>query len=90
MTKAEIVAEIAKKSGIERAAVAIVVDEFMTTVKDVMSYGENVYLRGFGTFAINHRAARYQNIKQGTERLYVPEHNEPKFKPCPEFKEMVK
>lgn len=90
MTKAEIIAEVARKSGIERAAVAIIVDEFMTTVKDAMSDGENVYLRGFGTFEIKQKVARYQNIKQGTERLFVPEHNEPKFKPCPEFKKMVK
>lgn len=90
MTKAEIIAEIARKSGVEKVAVAIVVDEFMVAVKDAMATGQNVYLRGFGTFEIKQKAARYQNIKQGTERLFVPEHNEPKFKPCLEFKKMVK
>lgn len=90
MTKAEIVAEVAKKSGIEKAAVAIIVDEFMAAVKDAMGDGENVYLRGFGTFEIIERKEKTgRNISKNTS-VIIPAHKIPKFKPCPEFKEMVK
>lgn len=90
MTKTEIVAEVAKKSGIEKAAVAIVLDEFMAAVKDVMADGENVYLRGFGTFEIIERKEKTgRNISKNTS-VIIPAHKIPKFKPCSEFKEMVK
>ncbi len=52
MTKAEIVTEIANKTGVEKVAVQAVVESFMETVKDTMVNGENVYLRGFGSFII--------------------------------------
>ena len=45
--------------------------------------------KDFGTFNIKHKAARHQNIKKGTETLYVPEHNVPSFKPNKDFKEKV-
>lgn len=90
MIKAEIVAEVARKSGIEKAAVAIVVDEFMAAVKDAMGDGENVYLRGFGTFEIIERKEKIgRNITKNTS-VIIPAHKIPKFKPCLDFKEMVK
>lgn len=52
MTKAEIVADIATKTGVEKAAVQAVVESFMEAVKGSMMSGENVYLRGFGSFTI--------------------------------------
>ena len=58
MTKAEIVAEIASKTGIEKGAVQNVVENFMEVVKSSMAKGENVYLRGFGSFIIKTRAER--------------------------------
>ena len=58
MTKAEIVAEIASKTGIEKGAVQNVVENFMEVVKNAMSKGENVYLRGFGSFIIKTRAEK--------------------------------
>lgn len=58
MTKAEIVAIIANKTGIEKGAVSSVVENFMETVKEVMASGENVYLRGFGSFIIKVRAEK--------------------------------
>jgi len=90
MTKAEIVNEIYQKTGIEKAAIQAAIDEFMAVVKDTMKSGENVYLRGFGTFEVKHKADRYQLIKQGTDKLFVPAHNEPAFKPCKEFKDSIK
>lgn len=90
MTKAEIVNEISKSTGLERAAVLAVVENFMTVVKDAIAGGDNVYLRGFGTFAIKRRADKVaRNISKNTQ-VIVPAHNIPTFKPCPEFKDMVK
>lgn len=89
MTKAEIVTEIAKTTGIEKEAVLAVVEQFMTVVKDSLASGENVYLRGFGTFHIKMRAEKTaRNITKNTT-VIVPAHNIPAFKPCPEFKEEV-
>ena len=58
MTKAEIVADIASKTGIEKVAVQATVEAFMETVKKSLEQGENVYLRGFGSFTIKERAEK--------------------------------
>lgn len=90
MTKADIVHAIAEKTGLERQAILIILEEMMTTIKQSMASGENIYLRGFGTFEIVHRARKTgRNISKGTP-VDVPEHNIPKFKPCKEFKDAVK
>lgn len=89
MTKAEIVNEIAKTTGLDKAGVLAVVEGLMTTIKDSLSKGENVYLRGFGSFIVKERAEKTaRNISKNTV-LIVPKHNIPAFKPCPEFKESV-
>ena len=89
MTKAEIVTEIAKSTGIEKAAVLTVVEQFMTTVKDNMANGENVYLRGFGTFLIKERAEKTaRNISKNTT-IVIPAHKIPAFKPAKVFLEEV-
>ena len=90
MTKAEIVAEISKKTGIEKNAVLMVVEGVMESIRESLANNENVYLRGFGTFEVirrNEKMAR--NISKG-ETVVVPAHNIPKFKPCKEFKEKIK
>ncbi len=90
MTKAEIVASISEKTGIEKVAVLAVVEEFMTTVKDAMIGGENVYLRGFGSFIIKRRAEKTgRNISKNTS-VIVPAHNIPAFKPAKVFMGEVK
>ncbi|MCQ2275215.1 MAG: integration host factor subunit beta [Bacteroidales bacterium] len=90
MTKAELVAEVAKKTGIERVAVQATIEEMMSAIKEAMAEGENVYFRGFGTFEIVRRAAKIgRNITKNTS-VEIPEHNVPKFKPCKEFMDMVK
>ncbi|MCR5064400.1 MAG: integration host factor subunit beta [Bacteroidales bacterium] len=90
MTKAEIVASISDKTGIEKVAVLAVVEEFMTTVKDAMISGENVYLRGFGSFIIKRRAEKTgRNISKNTS-VIVPAHNIPAFKPAKTFLNEVK
>lgn len=90
MTKAEIVAEIANKTGIEKVAVQAVVESFMETVKDTMSEGENVYLRGFGSFIVKRRAEKTgRNISKNTT-IIIPAHNIPAFKPAKTFVNEVK
>ena len=90
MTKADIVKEVSKSTGIEVATVAAVVEGFMGAVKGSLAKGENVYLRGFGTFEVKTRAQKTaRNITRNTT-VIIPEHKVPAFKPCPEFKNQVK
>ena len=90
MTKAEIVAEIANKTGIEKVAVQSTVETFMETVKKSMINGENVYLRGFGSFIIKRRAEKTgRNISKNTT-IIIPAHNIPSFKPAKTFVNSVK
>jgi DNA-binding protein HU-beta len=90
MTKAEIVAEIANKTGIEKVAVQASVEAFMDSVKNSMTNGENVYLRGFGSFTIKKRAQKTgRNISKNTT-IIIPAHNIPSFKPAKTFVNQVK
>lgn len=90
MTKAELVNEVASKTGIERKDVSQIVEAFMETVKSSMVNGEEVFLRGFGSFIIKHRAEKTaRNISKNTT-LIIPAHNIPAFKPSKEFSDMMK
>jgi len=90
MTKAEIVAEIASKTGIEKVAVQATVEAFMESLKNSMVNGQNVYLRGFGSFIIKKRAAKTgRNISKNTT-IIIPAHNIPSFKPAKTFVNKVK
>ena len=89
MTKADIVREIAKKTGIENATVLASVEAFMETVKESLAKEENVYLRGFGSFILKKRAAKTaRNISKNTT-LIIPEHNIPAFKPEKSFLQSI-
>ncbi len=90
MTKAEIVASISEKSGIEKGDVLRVVEDLMVEVKNSLEKGENVYLRGFGSFIIKERAEKTgRNISKNTT-IKIPAHNIPAFKPAKVFVESVK
>ena len=90
MTKAEIVNEIATKTGIEKVAVQAVVESFMSAVKNSLVKNENVYLRGFGSFIIKERAEKTgRNISKNTS-IIIPAHCIPAFKPAKEFVNEVK
>lgn len=90
MTKAEIVSDIATKTGIEKPAVAATVEAIMETIKKSMTNGENVYLRGFGTFLLKKRAEKTgRNISKNTT-VKIPAHMIPAFKPAKEFVGEVK
>jgi DNA-binding protein HU-beta len=90
MTKAEIVAEIATKTNIEKVAVQQTVESFMDAIKKAMADGENVYLRGFGSFVVKQRAEKTgRNISKNTT-IIIPAHNIPSFKPAKVFVSEVK
>lgn len=90
MTKAEIVAEIAEKTGIEKVAVQATVEALMKAIKNSLSKGDNVYLRGFGSFIVKKRAEKTgRNISKNTT-VIIPAHYVPAFKPAKTFTERVK
>jgi len=90
MTKADIVADIAEETGLERVEALKAVEAFMNSVKSSLSKGQNVYLRGFGSFVVKERAEKTgRNISQNTA-IIIPAHNIPSFKPAKTFVEEVK
>lgn len=89
MTKAEIVNRISKETGIEKATTLAVVESFMSSVKDSLANGEAVYLRGFGSFIIKHRAEKTARNITAKTSVVVPAHDIPAFKPCDDFEKMV-
>ena len=90
MTKADIVTIISEKLGIEKGDVQATVESFMNEVKTSLESGDNVYLRGFGSFIIKTRAEKTgRNISKNTT-IKIPAHNIPAFKPAKTFTEGVK
>ncbi len=90
MTKADIVNEISKSTGVEKITVQKTVEAFMESIKDSLVTNKNVYLRGFGSFIIKKRAKKTaRNISKNTT-LIIPAHNIPSFKPAKSFVNKVK
>ena len=91
MTKADIINEIAMATGVQKRDVTVVVDSFMETIKNsLLEKQENVYLRGFGSFVIKHRAAKTaRNILKNTT-MTIEAHDLPSFKPSKSFIEQMK
>lgn len=90
MTKAEIVSKISDKLGLDKSDVQATVENFMEEVKSSLESGDNVYLRGFGSFIIKTRAEKTgRNISKNTT-IKIPAHNIPAFKPAKVFVEGVK
>ena len=90
MTKAEIVSNISNELGIDRADVQATVENFMKEIKTSLEKGENVYLRGFGSFIIKTRAEKTgRNISKNVA-IKIPAHNIPAFKPSKIFLNGVK
>jgi DNA-binding protein HU-beta len=90
MTKADIVTNISDKLGVDKLDVQSTIESFMTEVKDSLEKGENVYLRGFGSFIIKTRAEKTgRNISKNTA-VKIPAHNIPAFKPAKVFTNGVK
>jgi DNA-binding protein HU-beta len=90
MTKAEVISEIANNTGIERTEVQRTVEEFFNVIKGNMVKGENIYVRGFGSFINKKRAKKTaRNISKNTA-LIIDAHYVPAFKPAKTFVEQVK
>ena len=90
MTKADIVSEVSKSTGIEKVTVQKTVEAFMESVKGSLAKNQNVYLRGFGSFIIKQRAQKTaRNISKNTT-IIIPAHNIPAFKPAKTFVGKVK
>ena len=90
MTKIELVREIASKTGLENKDVLVIVESLMETIKTSMAQGEEVFLRGFGSFIIKHRADKTaRNISKNTT-VIIPAHDIPSFRPAREFMEKLK
>ncbi len=90
MTKADIVANISEKLGMEKGDVQAIIETFMDEVKTSLESGDNVYLRGFGSFVVKTRAEKTgRNISKNTT-IKIPAHNIPAFKPAKIFVEGVK
>jgi len=90
VTKAEVIIEIAQKTGIDKADVAASLEGFFTVVKNSLAKGENVYVRGFGSFVVKHRKEKIGRIISKNESIVIPAHNVPSFKPAKVFIEKVK
>lgn len=89
MTKEELVAVIAKNTGLDKETVLTVVEQLMGGIKDSLVDGEPVFLRGFGSFILKQRAEKKaRNIKKETS-VIIPAHNIPFFKPAADFKELM-
>lgn len=90
MTKADIINEVSKTTGIEKVTVQKSVEAFMEVIKDSMVKDKNIYLRGFGSFIVKKRAKKTaRNISKNTT-IIIPEHHIPSFKPAKSFIGKVK
>lgn len=90
MTKADIVNSISQTTGIDKKAVLCTVEAFMASVKDSLANGENVYLRGFGSFILKKRAQKTARNISKNIAITIPEHNIPAFKPAKTFMQEIK
>jgi len=90
MTKADVIAEVSSKTGVDRATTQVVVESFMNAVKNSLLKKESVYLRGFGSFIIKERAQKTgRNISKNTT-IVIPAHKVPSFKAAKSFATIVK
>ncbi len=90
MTKADVINEIAEKTGIDKADVQVTVEAFFSVVKNSMADGDNIYVRGFGSFVNKKRAKKIaRNISKNTA-IVIDEHYIPSFKPSKVFVEKIK
>jgi len=90
MTKAELIEQIIQTTHIERPGATAVVESLMDSIKQGMIRGENVYLRGFGSFVLKKRAAKTGRIITKGTSIKIPAHMVPAFKPAKEFAEALK
>ncbi len=90
MRKADLVATISDKTGVPKVDVLVTLEEFFREIKDSLADGENVYIRGFGSFVIKKRAKKIGRHIKRNVAIEIPEHYIPSFKPAKIFIEQVK
>ena len=90
MRKADLVNAISEKTGVAKVDVLVTLEEFFKEIKGSLSGGENVYIRGFGSFIIKRRAEKVGRHIKRNEAIVIPEHFIPSFKPAKTFVEEVK
>ena len=90
MRKADLVANISEKTGVPKVDVLVALETFFTEVKDTLGDGENVYIRGFGSFIIKKRAKKIGRHIKKNKAIEIPEHYIPSFKPAKVFIDQVK
>ena len=90
MRKADLFATIAEKTGVPKVDVLVPIEHFFTEIKNSLSSGENVYVRGFGSFIIKKRAKKIGRHIKKNEAIEIPEHFIPAFKPAKTFTDQVK
>jgi len=89
MTKAEIVEDIANKTGLTKKDVATAMDQFLETISKALVDGKHFEIRGFGTFKVKHRKARIARNPRTGEAVPVPDRKVPVFKVSKELKDLV-
>lgn len=89
MTKADLAKKVSDECGVDRNTVALTIDKVLDFIRESVVNGEEVFLRGFGTFGRKHRAEKIgQNMSNGTS-IVIPAHDIPSFKPAKNFKNEV-
>ena len=89
MTKADLVERVAEKTGLTRTDVMVVVENFLEQIKKSLEEGQNIEIRGFGTFKVKARKARKARNPRTGEEVPVPNRKVPVFKPSNEFKAVI-
>jgi nucleoid DNA-binding protein len=89
MTKADLVERVAEKTGLTRTDVMVVVETFLEQIKKTLEEGNNIEIRGFGTFKVKARKARKARNPRTGEEVPVPDRKVPVFKPSNEFKAVI-
>lgn len=90
MTKAEVIQEIANKTGVDKQDVSATLEAFFKVIKNAMAEHENVYFRNFGSFVVKKRAQKVARIISKNKSIIIPEHYIPAFKPAKTFVTKVK
>jgi len=90
MTKAELISEIAISTGYDKTTTGVIVEAMMKSIKNNMAKGDNVYLRGFGSFVVKARKEKMARNISARTTVFVPAHCVPSFKPSPEFDDAVR
>ena len=90
MRKADLVTAISEKTGVPKVDVLVTLEAFFKEIKNTLADGENVYIRGFGSFVIKKRAKKVGRHIKKNVAIEIPEHFIPSFKPAKVFVEYVK